>query len=161
MLGLLQRADAHRYRVYLFGASEPVLAAALRHIADHYQHADIVGAHHGYYEPGAESDIAEQITACRPDMLFVGNSTPMKERFLAHFVDRMNVPVCLGVGGGFDVLGGKVRRAPAVWQRLGLEWAFRLAQEPRRLWRRYLSTNMSFSWMIVSEYIAGRRHKAS
>lgn len=161
MLGLLQRAHAHRYRVYLFGASETVLAAALRHIAEWYPRADIVGAQHGYHARDAESDIADHITACRPDMLFVGNTSPAKERFLAQFVDRMNVPVCLGVGGGFDVLGGKVRRAPLVWQRLGLEWAFRLAQEPRRLWRRYLSANVAFPWMVVSEYFEGRRQRSS
>lgn len=161
MLGLLQRAHARRYRVYLFGASETVLAAARRHIAEQYPDAAIVGSHHGYYAPSAEAEIADQIATCQPDLLFVGNASPVKERFLAHFVDRMQVPVCLGVGGAFDVLGGKVRRAPLVWQRLGLEWAFRLAQEPRRLWRRYLSANVAFPWMIVSEYIDGRRQRSS
>lgn len=160
MFGLLQRADTRRYRVYLFGASEAVLAAVVRNIGVHYQHAAVVGSHHGYYEADDESDIADQIAAARPDILFVANSSPVKERFLARFVDRMNVPVCLGVGGGFDVLGGKLRRAPAAWQRLGLEWAFRLAQEPQRLWRRYLGTSIAFARMIVAEYVGGGRSQS-
>jgi N-acetylglucosaminyldiphosphoundecaprenol N-acetyl-beta-D-mannosaminyltransferase len=65
----------------------------------------------------------------------------------------MGVPVCHGVGGSFDVLAGKVRRAPERWQRLGLEWLFRVRQEPRRLWRRYLITNTMFCMLLAREFL--------
>jgi N-acetylglucosaminyldiphosphoundecaprenol N-acetyl-beta-D-mannosaminyltransferase len=156
MLGLLRRADAARYRVYLFGATPQVLDAAVASVRAGHPGVVIAGSHHGYYEPAEEQRIAEQISACAPDILFVANVSPIKEMFLARFVDRMNVPVCLGVGGSFDVLAGERRRAPALWQRWGLEWAYRLAQEPRRLWRRYLGTNLAFARLTVAELIKGR-----
>jgi N-acetylglucosaminyldiphosphoundecaprenol N-acetyl-beta-D-mannosaminyltransferase len=87
-------------------------------------------------------------------------TTPKKEKFMAKWIDQMNVPVCHGVGGSFDVLAGKVERAPAFYQRLGLEWFYRLKQEPRRLWRRYLVTNALFCWMVLTELclrLLGRR----
>ena len=80
-------------------------------------------------------------------MLFLGMISPKKEIFLAAHGDRLGVPVLHGVGGSFDVLAGVTRRAPRRWQRLGLEWAYRLVQEPRRLWRRYLTTNTRFIWL--------------
>lgn len=159
MFGLLQRADAKRYRVYLFGATPAVLAAAVANVGAHYPGASIVGSHHGYYATGEDSHIADRIAECRPDILFVANASPAKEVFLAQFADRMNVPVCLGVGGSFDVLGGRIKRAPAALQRWGLEWAYRLRQEPTRLWRRYLATNVSFARLVAHEYLEQRRRK--
>lgn len=159
MFGLLERAAARAHRVYLFGAKPAVLDAAIANVGTRFPGAAIAGAHHGYYQAGEESRIAEEIAACRPDILFVANASPAKELFLARFADRLDVPVCLGVGGSFDVLGGRVKRAPAVWQRLGLEWAYRLAQEPNRLWRRYLEGNVSFARMTASEYFANQRRK--
>jgi N-acetylglucosaminyldiphosphoundecaprenol N-acetyl-beta-D-mannosaminyltransferase len=161
MFALLRLAAERRYRVYLFGATPSVLSAAEDNVGIDHQGVEVVGSHHGYYAPGDESRIADEIREGRPDILFVANSSPAKEKFLAQFVDRMNVPVCLGVGGAFDVLGGKLKRAPEVWQRLGLEWAYRLAQEPVRLWRRYLDTNLSFAWLTVNQYVASRRRGRS
>ena len=85
-------------------------------------------------------------------MLFVGISTPKKERFLRRCGETLRVPVCHGVGGAFDVMSGLTRRAPVLWQRTGLEWLYRLLQEPRRMWRRYLSTNSVFIAMLVREW---------
>ena len=82
----------------------------------------------------------------------------MKERFLARWSRRLDVPVCHGVGGSFDVLAGRVRRAPERWQRLGLEWLYRVKQEPRRLWKRYLATNSAFVVMVAAAWI--REHIA-
>jgi len=80
-------------------------------------------------------------------------SSPKKERFLARWSNQLGVAVCHGVGGSFDVLAGKVRRAPLVWQRLGLEWLFRVKQEPRRLWRRYLVTNTVFCAIVAGAFL--------
>jgi N-acetylglucosaminyldiphosphoundecaprenol N-acetyl-beta-D-mannosaminyltransferase len=76
-------------------------------------------------------------------------TSPRKEMFLARWSKRLAVPVCHGVGGAFDVVAGKVRRAPLSWQRLGLEWLYRVQQEPGRLWRRYLVTNTLFCGMVL------------
>ena len=78
---------------------------------------------------------------------------PKKERFVTGWSPYLPVPVCHGVGGSFDVLAGKVRRAPKGWQRLGLEWLYRVKEEPRRLWRRYLVTNSLFCGMIIAALI--------
>ncbi len=79
-------------------------------------------------------------------------TSPKKERFLARWSPRLDVPVCHGVGGSFDVLAGLVRRAPERWQRLGLEWLYRVKQEPRRLARRYLTTNTAFLVMLAGAW---------
>jgi N-acetylglucosaminyldiphosphoundecaprenol N-acetyl-beta-D-mannosaminyltransferase len=84
------------------------------------------------------------IRAARPDLLFVAMSTPRKEYFLGRWGPALDVPFSMGVGGAIDVVAGVTRRAPRALQRLGLEWAFRLAQEPRRLFRRYFVTNLAF-----------------
>jgi N-acetylglucosaminyldiphosphoundecaprenol N-acetyl-beta-D-mannosaminyltransferase len=78
-------------------------------------------------------------------------TSPKKERFLAKWNETLDVPVCHGVGGSFDVVAGKVKRAPLVWQRLGLEWLYRVKQEPRRLWKRYFVTNSLFIWLVACE----------
>jgi len=111
----------------------------------------VAGSRNGYFEDDDEEQIAKSISDAKPDMLFVAMTSPKKEKFLAHWRDTLNVPVCHGVGGAFDVMAGKVRRAPAIWQKLGMEWAYRVMQEPRRMWRRYLVTNTLFLWMLTRE----------
>ena len=76
---------------------------------------------------------------------------PKKELFLARYGTYMSVPVCHGVGGAFDVLAGKTKRAPELWQRFGLEWLYRVVQEPRRMWKRYLYTNTVFVGMLLHQ----------
>jgi N-acetylglucosaminyldiphosphoundecaprenol N-acetyl-beta-D-mannosaminyltransferase len=151
MLGMLRRGNEKRYRVYCLGASEGVLAAAVARITAEYRHVHLVGHHHGYFTPQEEPAIVAAIAGAQPDILLVGISSPKKERFLARWSDQLGVPVCHGVGGSFDVFGGRVRRAPLSWQRLGLEWLYRVKQEPRRLWRRYLVTNSLFCAIVLSE----------
>jgi N-acetylglucosaminyldiphosphoundecaprenol N-acetyl-beta-D-mannosaminyltransferase len=83
--------------------------------------------------------------------------SPAKERFVIGFARPAGVPVAVGVGGSFDVLAGKVRRAPRWLQRVGLEWLFRMAQEPRRLAGRYATTNLRFGWLLVRALVDRRR----
>jgi N-acetylglucosaminyldiphosphoundecaprenol N-acetyl-beta-D-mannosaminyltransferase len=161
MLGMLRRGNEHGYRVYCLGASKDVLATAVARIATDYSRVCLVGCHHGYFFTQEESGLVAAIADAKPDILLVGMSSPKKERFLARWRDQLGVPVCHGVGGSFDVLAGKVRRAPLVWQRLGLEWLYRVCQEPRRLWRRYLVTNTLFCAMVLSELVRRRPHSPS
>jgi N-acetylglucosaminyldiphosphoundecaprenol N-acetyl-beta-D-mannosaminyltransferase len=111
----------------------------------------------GWYSPpfrplSAEEDqaIIDQINALDPHIIWVGLSTPKQERWMAAHVGRVRAPVLIGVGAAFDMHTGAVRQAPTWMQRLGLEWLFRLTQEPRRLWRRYLRNNPRFAMRIAA-----------
>jgi N-acetylglucosaminyldiphosphoundecaprenol N-acetyl-beta-D-mannosaminyltransferase len=151
---ILERGQARGYRVYLLGATRDVVETAAARLGELYP-GTIVGHQHGYYSEVEEEAVARAIVAARPDVLFVAMTSPRKERFLARWGGRIGVPVCHGVGGSLDVLAGEVKRAPERWQRLGLEWLYRLKQEPRRLWRRYLVTNSVFVALVLAEL--GRR----
>ena len=157
MMGILERAARRRYRVFCLGATTEVLAGAVARAEADFPGLRVVGSYHGYFTAAEERYVAERIAASKADVLFVAMTSPRKEQFLARWSPRLRVPVCHGVGGSFDVLAGKVRRAPAGWQRLGLEWLYRLMQEPRRLWRRYLVTNTIFFWMLLLEMARQRR----
>jgi len=160
MLAILERGSARGWRVYCLGASEPVLEAATAEIGRRFPGVVIAGRHHGYFTESEEAEVALDIAASRADVLFVAMTSPRKERFLGRWAVQLPVPVCHGVGGSFDVLAGKVRRAPPAWQRLGLEWLYRVKQEPRRLWRRYLVTNTLFCDLVLSELVRGRASRS-
>jgi N-acetylglucosaminyldiphosphoundecaprenol N-acetyl-beta-D-mannosaminyltransferase len=150
---MLERGRAQGYRVYCLGATEEVLTEVVERIGRDYPGVNVVGQHHGYFGEDQEPTVAEAIRAARPDILFVAMSSPKKEVFLARWRERIEVPVCHGVGGAFDVLAGKVKRAPGLWQRVGLEWFYRVVQEPHRMWRRYLVTNTMFCCMLAGEMV--------
>lgn len=153
---LLELADKHGLRVYLLGARPQVLARVERTIAHRWPHAVIAGSRDGYFAEEESAAVAAEIVAARADLLFIAMTTPQKEVFLGRYGDLLGVPVMHGVGGSFDVLAGITRRAPRLWQRLGLEWAYRLLQEPGRLWRRYLTTNLAFVGMSAAELVHPR-----
>lgn len=157
MYGMLRRGNEHGYRVYCLGASEDVLAGAVNQITADYPRAEVVGRHHGFFTLEEEPGIAAAINDAKPDILLVAMSSPKKERFLARWGDQIAVSINHGVGGSFDVLAGKVRRAPPLLQRLGCEWLYRVYQEPRRLWRRYLITNTLFCALVIKEFFGQRR----
>jgi N-acetylglucosaminyldiphosphoundecaprenol N-acetyl-beta-D-mannosaminyltransferase len=151
MTGMLERGRNRRYRVFCLGATEEVLAATVAAIERDYPGVCVAGRHHGYFDRAGEESVAALIKASRADILFVAMTSPKKERFLARWSDEIDVPVCHGVGGSFDVVAGKVKRAPAAWQRWGLEWLYRVKQEPRRLWKRYFVTNSLFILLVLRE----------
>jgi len=153
MLGMFKRGNQRRYRVYCLGATDEVLGKVMARIRVEYPHVHVAGSQNGYFSSADEGRIATDIHAAHPDILFVAMTSPKKEQFLARWTENMGVPVCHGVGGSFDVLAGKVDRAPEVWQRLGLEWLYRVKQEPRRLWKRYLVTNTLFCSLVLREFI--------
>lgn len=161
MFRLLELANRNRYRVYCLGATDEVLAKVVAQIGRDYPNAIVAGQQNGYFKPEDEMSIAKAIGASNADMLFVAISPPKKEQFLARWAEYLNTPVCHGVGGSFDVMAGKVKRAPVLWQKLGMEWLYRVLQEPRRMWRRYLITNTLFVWMLGRELLVGKRSKVS
>jgi len=152
---LLGVANEKGYRVYILGARREVLDVALKRIRNRYPQLILIGSRDGYFEPSETADVCEEIRAVRPDILFIAMSSPKKEHFLGECVSETEVPFAMGVGGAVDIIAGLTRRAPPLLQRLGLEWAYRLAQEPRRLAPRYLSTNVRFAWMLLRALFTG------
>ncbi len=157
---MLRRGDDRGYRIYLLGATDEVIADLSAIIARDFPGIVVVGVRNGYFTADEEQQVASAVSDARPDVLFVGTNSPKKELFLAQWSKKMNVSVCHGVGGAFDVLSGKTKRAPERWQRLGLEWLYRVVQEPRRMWRRYLVTNVLLCGMVMKELLSGGRRRS-
>ena len=158
MSSLLELANRKRYGVYVLGARQRVLDKAMDAIRKDYPNARIAGSRNGYFGQDEERQIAEDIRRSDAQMLFIGMTSPKKELFLDRWGEELGVSICHGVGGSIDVLGGFVRRAPRAWQRCGMEWLYRILQEPRRMWKRYLVTNCLFGAMVFRELVSGRRN---
>lgn len=156
MEGLLALAADRGYRVYILGGRLELLERAVRRIHEDHPTIQTAGYRDGYYEDHEETAVARAIQGSKPDILFVGMSSPRKEYFLARHGRAINVPFVMGVGGSIDVYAGLVKRAPLLMQRLGLEWLFRVAQEPRRLVGRYVTTNTRFVLLVGRELVRRR-----
>jgi len=148
------------YRPFFFGAREWVVEKMIEEFKKRHPALRVAGYRNGYYAENEEFEIAEMIRDSKADMLFVGFSSPMKEKFLNRWMDVMQVPFCMGVGGSFDIIAGRTKRAPAWMQNAGLEWCYRIYQEPRRMWKRYAKTNPVFVWMVMKEYVKRKAYRA-
>jgi N-acetylglucosaminyldiphosphoundecaprenol N-acetyl-beta-D-mannosaminyltransferase len=158
-LALLDRAERRCYSVYFLGATDAVLSTMVHRLRAQHPRLRIGGYRNGYFSPEESAQIADEIRAARPDVVFVGITSPRKELFLEEWSSHIGAHVYHGVGGSFDVVAGVVRRAPLLWQRLGLEWLYRVKQEPRRLWKRYLTTNAAFLTLLAKELVT--RHRST
>ncbi|OEF99772.1 hypothetical protein BHF71_00935 [Vulcanibacillus modesticaldus] len=136
---LMSQADQHQLKVYLLGANDEVNRLAFERLANDYPNAIFVGRHHGYFKDGSdiEAMILNDIAEKKPDILFVALGFPRQELWISKHQPQLKIPLVMGVGGSFDVLSGKVKRAPVIWQKLGLEWLYRLISMPSR-WRRMM-----------------------
>jgi N-acetylglucosaminyldiphosphoundecaprenol N-acetyl-beta-D-mannosaminyltransferase len=156
MARLLAAAGEQRLRVYFLGATCEVVTALVERTRAQYPGIEIAGFHDGYFGPDDHLMVVEEIRASRAHMLFIGMPSPFKETWSERHSQRLEVPVIMGVGGSFDVLAGFIKRAPFLAQSLGLEWFWRLLMEPRKLWKRYLTTNSEFIWFAGREIVARR-----
>lgn len=156
MSNLLARCEKQNFRPYLFGAERHVLEAMVVELRRRHPGLRIAGMRDGYFKPDEEPGIVEAINASQADCLFVALPTPHKERFLKRHREALAPSFVMGVGGSFDVYGNKVRRAPKFMQAMGLEWLFRIMQEPRRLWRRYYETNTAYVVLLWHAYMDRR-----
>ncbi|MFQ5793507.1 MAG: WecB/TagA/CpsF family glycosyltransferase [Candidatus Bipolaricaulia bacterium] len=127
------RATRNGYTLFLLGARPGIASMAKRRLEHRFPGLNIVGVHHGYFED--DTAVIGLIRATAPDVLLVGLGVPRQEYWVMDHRDELNVPLCMGVGGSFDVLSGRIPRASARWQRFGLEWLYRIVVEPRRFWR--------------------------
>ena len=150
---LMARAAEKGWRVFLLGAREEVGSGVARLYPARYPGLTLAGYRNGYWTPGEEEKVVEEIAATRPDILFVAISSPKKEAFLARYQAAMKVPFAMGVGGTFDVAVGLVKRAPVWMQNAGLEWFYRFLQEPRRMFRRYFIDDMAFVALFAREWV--------
>lgn len=147
--GLMAQCASRGLKPFLLGATPAVLSAAKRKLLRRYPSLELAGSHHGYFSAEQEGQICDLIRASNAHCLFIAMPTPRKEQFMHRHRDALGVPFVMGVGGTFDVVAGHVRRAPALVQRAGLEWAYRMMQEPHRLAGRYLRTNVIFAGLLV------------
>lgn len=150
---ILAMAARDKLRLFLFGAKEEILQRCLHAIVTRYPDIEIAGVRNGYYSPDEEEEICQLINSVRPDILFLGMSSPKKELFFEHYRNSLQVSYILGVGGYFDIVAGQIKRAPLWMQNAGLEWAYRLWQEPGRLWKRYLFGIFQFGWLVAGKKI--------
>ncbi|WP_329280456.1 WecB/TagA/CpsF family glycosyltransferase [Streptomyces sp. NBC_01451] len=150
---LLAEAETAGISVYFLGAKQEVLEEMLCRVADRFPGLKVAGSRNGYFDDSQQESIAGDIADSGAQMLFLGMTSPKKEIFTAAYGERTCARVVHGVGGSFDILAGVTRRAPEVWQRWGVEWLYRALQEPRRLGRRYLTTNAAFLLMTARELI--------
>jgi exopolysaccharide biosynthesis WecB/TagA/CpsF family protein len=156
MQGLFSAAAAAGISVYVLGATEEVLQAATRRMNEEHPDLELAGARDGYFSEAEEAEIVRDIRESGARILIVAISSPLKELFLAKHREELGVGLALGVGGSVDVYAGHVSRAPDWVQALGLEWLYRVIQEPNRLWRRYLVKNTHFGWLLVKGILRRR-----
>ena len=149
MDGLAKRHPEYRY--YFLGATEEVVQA----VVSHYQgkcNLNIVGWRNGFFDPMELSDIVRRINELNTDVLFVALGTPAKEYLLHKLRDQLECKFAVGVGGAFNIIAGKQKRAPKWVQDIGMEWFYRLCQDPRYMWKRYLITNTLFFILLFKEW---------
>lgn len=156
---LAERAAQKGYSIYLLGARPGVGQRASEILQDRYPGLQIVGVMSPPNVPIQEMDrsILDHIKAAKPDILLVAFGNPKQEKWIRLYAHELAVPVCIGVGGTFDMIAGLTKRAPVWMQRAGIEWLFRLAQEPKRLWKRYVLDLFYFGYFFVWQWWAMRR----
>lgn len=149
---LVDFAHKNGYKIFLFGAKEEIVKKLADNYSKMYSQNLIAGYRNGYFQKQEEKGIAKQIADSGAQILFVGISSPTKENFLFENKEALNnVNFIMGVGGSFDVIAGKVKRAPVWMQKAGLEWFYRFLQEPTRMWKRYLVGNTKFILLVIKE----------
>jgi len=152
MQNLVKLAFQNNYKIFFFGAKEEIVKKVVDTYSNKYSSNIIAGYRNGYYKPEEEQKIAKEIANSGAQLLFVAISSPTKENFLYHNKEILkNVNFVMGVGGSFDVVAGKVKRAPVWMQKNGLEWFYRFMQEPKRMWKRNLYGNFKFLTMVFKE----------
>ena len=154
---LCEMLQARGASVFLLGGRPGIAEQVAAVIHENWHQLRIAGLRDGYFETAQEGEVAAQVTASKADVLLVARGVPMQDVFIDRHLHQLGVKVAIGVGGLFDFVSGRINRAP-VWMRdSGLEWIYRLLQEPSRMWRRYLVGNFSFLGRIALQRLGLRR----
>lgn len=150
MESLMELAYVEKFKVYFLGAKEEILEKLVGVYTEKYDKNIIAGYRNGYFSKNEEKQIVKEIANANPQILFVAMPSPKKENFLFNYKSELkDVNFIMGVGGSFDVLSGQINRAPKWMQKIGMEWFFRLIQEPKKMWKRYLIGNISFLYIVA------------
>ena len=161
MLDIFSISAARGWKHFFYGGANGVARELKRKLKQRFPGVDIVGTYEPPFRPLDEREEAELISAVdetRPDIIWVGLSTPKQERFMAQYLPKLNTTLMVGVGAAFDFHAGRVRQAPRLIQRSGLDWFFRLCAEPRRLWRRYFKNNPRFVFFTFCQWLGLRKY---
>jgi N-acetylglucosaminyldiphosphoundecaprenol N-acetyl-beta-D-mannosaminyltransferase len=155
------RCAQRGHRVWLYGGRDQgSLAQLALNLRQHHPGIQVVGGYSPPFRPltaDAEEAVVEQVNEARPDVLWVGIGVPKQEKWMARMRDRLEVPVMCGVGAAIDFHSGRISQAPSWMQERGLEWIYRIAQEPRRLLPRYLYFNPRFVLAFARQYLSERK----
>jgi N-acetylglucosaminyldiphosphoundecaprenol N-acetyl-beta-D-mannosaminyltransferase len=161
MLAVLARSEKKGYRHFFYGGANGTAEALRAQLRKRFPKLQIAGTYEPPFRPLRPAELAElqkSVRAARPDMMWIGLSTPKQERFMAEHLGQLDVTLMAGVGAAFDFLAGRARQAPRWMQRSGLEWLFRLACEPRRLGKRYLKNNPLFVFRIFCQFTGLKKY---
>jgi N-acetylglucosaminyldiphosphoundecaprenol N-acetyl-beta-D-mannosaminyltransferase len=158
---LVAHAARRGLRVFFLGARKESVGRVVSRFTAEYTDLIVAGYRDGYFAPGDEAAVAAEVRESGADMLFVAMGSPAQEFWIESHFAATGARFALGVGGSFDHLSGLARRAPLWMRRAGLEWLYRLASDPRRLWRRYLIGNSLFLWLVLKQVVGGRWSVAS
>ena len=151
MQSLIKLCKEKDYTVYLLGAKQEVVEKTSEVLKRNYPGLKLVGFHNGYFKEKDWSEISNEIKEKKPDFVFVGITSPLKEYLIEYLQSDGHNSVFMGVGGSFDVISGNIPRAPLWMQKANLEWLFRVMQEPRRLFKRYFVGNWTFIKSVFKE----------
>lgn len=150
---LFNLAQERHERVFLLGSEVSTIKLAEKNLAAAYPGMVISGIHDGYFDLEKSAEIVRQINTSGAKYLFVGMGSPRQERWAhEHRAELTNIRFIICIGGLFDIFSGKIKRAPQFVQNCGMEWAWRLMLEPRRLWKRYLIYDMSYFGLLFKEF---------
>ena len=155
---LADRGRSQGLRHYFLGGALGTPDALAASLANRFPGLVVAGTHSPPFRTLTDEEDAVMVAAineAEPDVVWIGLGSPKQEFWAAKLADRVHAPLVLPIGAAFDFHSGRLRRAPTWMRRVGLEWLFRLAMEPRRLWRRYLVTNARFAWLLTREQISG------
>jgi N-acetylglucosaminyldiphosphoundecaprenol N-acetyl-beta-D-mannosaminyltransferase len=161
MPAMFRHSEGRGYRHFLYGSSETTLALLQERLSRNFPDARIAGRYSPPYRAltdEEEREVDRAVNATDPDIVWVGLGAPKQDRWMAAHRPSLKAPVLIGVGAAFDMLAGNVARAPRFLQRSGCEWMFRMAQEPRRLSRRYLESNSKFAMMLIGQKLRLTKH---
>jgi N-acetylglucosaminyldiphosphoundecaprenol N-acetyl-beta-D-mannosaminyltransferase len=150
----LERAPARGLRVYLLGARPEVVGAFAAQLAQRHGPGFVAGWHDGFLTPEVEQAVADEIERLRPDAVFVGMGLPRQDQWIERYGARLGIPLCMGVGGSFDVLAGFKPDTPAWARGRGLEWLYRIYLDPRAYLQRYLTVNTWFVSQVLRRKLA-------
>tara|TARA_R110002096_G_scaffold316010_10_gene510352 strand:+ start:2189 stop:2974 length:786 start_codon:yes stop_codon:yes gene_type:complete len=164
MLEVFRKTEPKGTRHFLYGGTEGVADELRTSLLERFPDAEIVGTYCPPFRElnvEEEAELIQQVSESKADVMWVGISTPKQDRFMAKYLPKLPVKLMFGVGAAFDFHTGRVRQAPKWMQRHGLEWAFRLSQEPARLWKRYLTSNPRFVSLFALQFLGWRRFRCS